>query len=157
MYKNFTKTADGGFALKKQGMASTIIIGTILLGFSILCLLTYLGNPTNNMLLYTLLMLSFSALIFWRSTKQFIILPQQQIFKYSKGVGVGFTEYRFDELNGQTQENIKNMYGITTGNSFKVGFDKNGSYKEILLGQNISAKKMRSIGEEINAIMLEKG
>ncbi len=153
MYSNFTKTTDGGYALKKQGLVSVVIIGGALMALAILCLKIYLTTQQGNMLFFAGLLLACCLLIFWRNTKQFIVYPPQQIFKYSKGVGTSFQVFRFNELDGATQENIKNMYGLTTGNSLKLGFEQNGKYKEILLGQNISAKKMRSINEEIVQIM----
>lgn len=153
MYTNFTKTQDGGFTLKKQGIISTAFIGGAFLILTIICIKAYFKTLQVNMLFFALFMTLCSLFVFWRSTKQFIIYPSQKKFKYSKGLGADFQEFSFQELDGATQENIKNMYGITTGNSFKLGFEKNGKYKEVLLGQNISAKKMRSINEEISQIM----
>lgn len=152
-FKNFKQTEDGGFALKKNGMFSTVLIGGGLLALTIVLLKIYFDKPEETkFLLLAGLMLLFVLIIFWRTTKQFIIYPDKQLFKYSKGMGAGFQEFRFDELDGATQENMKNQYGVTSGNSFKLGFDKNGKYKEVLLGQNISAKKMRNIYEEIKQI-----
>lgn len=153
MYKNFTQTTDGGYSLKKQGIISVIIFGTLFSILTIYLFINYFRTLSPTILYTALFMLAITALVFWRSTKQFIIYPQQQIFKYSKGIGAGFVEFQFDELDGSTQENIKNMYGIKTGNAFKLGFDQNGKYQEILLGQNISGKTMQSINEEIHQIM----
>jgi len=153
MYENFTQTTDGGYSLKKQGVVSTVIIGGALAVSALFCMKNYLDSQKNNLLFFAGIMLLFSLIIFWRGTKQFIIYPKQKTFKYSKGLGAEFQEFRFDELDGVTKENIKNLYGLTTGNSFKLGFEQSGKYKEVLLGQNISAKKMRSISEEINQIM----
>ena len=153
MYKNFTETNDGGYALKKQGMITTVLIGAVLAAVAIFLFKAYIERHDGSMLMYALLMLLFCFFMIWKSTKQFIIYPKQKIFKYSKGKGSAFTEFRFDELAGANQQKTKNMYGITTGTSYKLGFEQNGKYKEILLGQNVSAKTMRGISEEMTEIM----
>jgi hypothetical protein len=152
MYKNFNQTADGGYSLKKQGVISTIIIGGMLAALAIAAIWANMKQPQNGTALLALLILSFALLVFWRITRQFIVYPQQRLFKYSKGLGAGFREFHFDELEGATVEKMKNT-GITVGSSFKLDFEQNGKYKSILLGQNISAKKQRSIMEEINQMM----
>jgi hypothetical protein len=156
MYKNFNPTPDGGYTLKKQGMISTVLIGVVLMTISIGSLVSYVKTSQGNFLFYSLMFLAFGLFIFWRSTRQFIIYPNQRNFKYSKGLGVGFQEFRFDELDGVTQEKMKNEYGFTLSTTLLLGFEKNGKQSKILLGQNISAKTMRSINEEMHLIMSSK-
>jgi hypothetical protein len=153
MYKNFTQTTDGGYLLKKQGIISTILVGGALLVFGIGSLVSYISTKQNNLLFYGLLLFAGGLFMFWKNTKQFIIYPSQKTFKYSKGLGSDFIEFNFEELDGATQEKFKNLYGVTLGNTLKLGFEKNGVYSEIFLGQNVSAENMRSINEEIHRIM----
>jgi hypothetical protein len=153
MYKNFTPTTDGGYTLKKQGMMSTVLIGGAFMAIAIGSLVSYIKTSQNNLLFYGPIMAAGGLFMFWRSTRQFIIYPNQQIFKYSKGKGVAFQEFRFDELDGVTQEKMKDIYGLTLSTTFVLGFEKDGKQSKILLGQNISAKTMRTINEEMQLIM----
>jgi hypothetical protein len=153
MYKNFTPTTDGGYELKKQGMMSTVLIGGALMAIAIGSLVSYVKTGQNNLLFSGLFLAAGGVFMFWRSTRQFIIYPKQQIFKFSKGKGVVFQEFRFDELDGVTQEKMKDIHGLTLSTTFMLGFEKNGQYSKILLGQNISAKTMRTINEEMQLIM----
>ena len=156
MYKIFEKLSDGGYSLKKQGKISIYIIGVALIAFSASLLKLYLVNSPDKTLLYgSGFMLLFALIVFRKLTLQCIFYPNQKLMKYSSGFGAGKTEYEFEDFDGFNITNTSTN-GIKTGNALKMGFNKNGKTKELVLGANISAKKIRQISEEIIAIINEK-
>ena len=156
MYKTFEKLSDGGYRLLKQGKISVYIIGTALILFSLFLLKLYLVNSPDKTLLYgSCFMLLFALIVFRRLTVQCIFYPNQKLLKYSSGFGASEKEYKFEDFDGFITYN-SSTNAIKTGNALKMGFYKNGKIKELVLGANISAKKIRLISEEITTIMNEK-
>nr|WP_294779655.1 hypothetical protein [uncultured Flavobacterium sp.] len=151
MYQQFIQTDDKGYELKKQGTLSTIIIGggLFLLGAYLLKAFFAISSGDKTLLFLSLIVFLFAAIIFLKHTRKFIIYPSKKIMIYSSNFLSSKQEYTFKDYEGGAVENAHHSSGIKVGNSFKLHFLKNGKEKQILLGQNVSAKKIRIISEEI--------
>ncbi len=155
MNKQFIPTSHNEYQLKKQGIISTIIIGGGLLSLALLLLKKFLetNSEDKSLLYFGLVILLFSIIIFLKQTRKFIIYPAEKRISYSSSFISPKKNFAFNEFNGIVVERAKNYLGFIVGNSLKLSFIQNGKEKEILLGQNVSAKKMRMISEEIEAII----